>query len=409
MLNSMFLVPPTPLRKTKGRVPAELSAYAMKLIHRDLEVRPATAKDARRLLADLERYEGVDWRELPIHPAFSQLPPEPPEAKPLPVEARQPEGPQEPIPSHPLPVQVGPADAAPVPSPVQVAPADAAPLPSAAARAPVQHSPRRARLRPVFLGALSLSVFAAAVAASLLHTSAQPERPPVARSTPADQLPVSSPLAEKPTSRPERLASPLPTQKEASPSVKLPDNSPTLTNGVPDPQQVQRVSARRAVIKKCAALVASVAWLEAGCTGVQTRPDPEPCPEGALKAMDELGWSVGYEIPGPDILLDVTKGTYEESREQPDAVWKDGPVTGALIRAEGKAPAGMRVDGHLWTTGDRIYGRYVRAHLPGGRTVPICLELANSGELGTPLEEGSKPGAPVAVKVSGTAAVKRWR
>ncbi|WP_375758681.1 serine/threonine protein kinase [Corallococcus exercitus] len=409
VLNSMLLVPPTPLRKTKGRVPAELSAYAMKLIHRDLEVRPATAKDARRLLADLERYEGADWREIPIHPASSQLPPEPPEAEPLPVEARQPEGPQEPFPSHPLPVQVWPADAAPVPSPVQVASADAAPVPSAAARAPVQHSPRRARLRPVFLGALALSVFAAVLVASLLHTSAQPERPSVARSTPADQFPASSPLAEKPTSRPERLASPLAIQKEASPSVKLPDNSPTLTNGVPDPQQVQRVSARRAVIKKCTALVASVAWLEAGCTGVQTRPDPEPCPEGALKAMHELGWSVGYEFPGPGILLDVTKGTYEEAREQPDAVWKDGPVTGALIRAEGKAPAGMRVDGHLWTTGDRIYGRYVRAHLPGGRTAPICLELANSGELGTPLEEGSKPGAPVAVKVSGTAAVKRWR
>jgi serine/threonine-protein kinase len=409
VLNSMLLVPPTPYRATKGRVPAELSAYAMKLLHRDLEVRPATAKDARRLLADLERYEGADWREIPIHPASSQLPPEPPEEEPLPVEARQPEGPQEPFPSHPLPVQVVPADAAPVPSPVQVAPAHAAPVPSAAARAPVQHNPRRASLRPVFLGALALSVFAAVVAASLLHMSAQPERPPVARSTPADQLPASSTLAEKPTSRPERLASPLPTQKEASPSVKLPDNSPTLTNGVPDPQQVQRVSARRAVMKKCAALVASVAWLEAGCTGVQTRPDPEPCPEGALKAMKELGWSVGYEIPGPGILLDVTKGTYEEAREQPDAVWKDGPVTGALIRAEGKAPAGMRVDGHLWTTGDRIYGRYVRAHLPGGRTVPICLELANSGELGSPLEEGSKPGAPVAVKVSGTVAVKRWR
>ena len=111
----------------------------------------------------------------------------------------------------------------------------------------------------------------------------------------------------------------------------------------------------------------------------------------------------------PFILLDVTKGSAEEAREQPLTVWKDGPVTGALIRAEGKAPAGMRVDGHLWTTGDRIYGRYVRAHLPGGRTVPICLELANVGELGSTLEEGSKPGAPVASKVSGTVAVERWR
>jgi serine/threonine protein kinase len=409
VLNSMLLIPPTPYRATKGRVPAELSAYAMKLIHRDLEVRPATAKDARRLLADLERYEGTDWREISIHPASSQLPPEPPDAEPLPVEARQPEGPQEPIPSHPLPVQVGPADAAPVPAPVHVAPApaDAAPVPSAAGAGP-QHSARRAWLRPVFLGALALSVLAAVVAASLLHRPAQPEPPPVARSAPAEQPPASSTLAEKPTSRPERLASPLPTQKEASLSVKLPDNSPTLTNGVPDPQQAQRVSARRALIKKCAALVASVAWLEAGCPGVQTRPDPEPCPEEAVKAMrQELGWALGTY--GPFILLDVTKGSVEEAREQPLTVWKDGPVTGEVIRPEGKEPVAMRIDGHLWTTGDRIYGRYVRAHLPGGRTVPICLELTAEDDLGVDKREGSKPGAPVGPKVSSTWAAKRWR
>jgi hypothetical protein len=198
-------------------------------------------------------------------------------------------------------------------------------------------------------------------------------------------------------------------QKEASLSVKLTDNSPTLTNGVPNPQQAQRVSARRALIKKCAALVASVAWLEAGCTGVQTRPDPEPCPEEAIKAMrQELGWPTVNSY-GPFILLDVTKGSAEEAREQPDAVWKDGPVTGALIKPEGKAPAGMRIDGHLWTTGDRIYGRYVRAHLPGGRTVPICLELENADGLGSEKRKGSKPGAPVASKVSETRAVKQWR
>ena len=442
VLNSMLTTPPTPHRKTKGRVPAELSAYAMKLISRDLEVRPATAKDARRPLVDLVRFEGDTWREIPLHPAAAQLPREPADEEPVPVEAREPEGPQHPIPSHPLPAQVGPApapaDAAPAPSPVRVAPADAAPAPSpvqvapapadaapapspvqvapapadaapvpAAAGTAAQRSPRRAWLRPVFLGALALSVFAAVMAASLLHGPAQPELPPVARSAPAEHPPASSTLAEKPTTRPERLASLLPTQMEASLPVKLPDDSPTLTTGVPNPQQAQRVSARRALIKKCAALVASVAWLEAGCTGVQTRPDPESCPEEALKAMRELDWSVGSH--GPFILLDVTKGSVEEAREQPETVWKDGPVTGALIRPEGKAPAGMRIDGHLWTTGDRIYGRYVRAHLPGGRTVPICLELVNAGDLGQPKREGSKPGHTLGDKVSNTHAAKQWR
>ena len=134
---------------------------------------------------------------------------------------------------------------------------------------------------------------------------------------------------------------------------------------------------------------------------------PEPCPEEAVKAMrQELGWSV--DSWGPFILLDVTKGSAEEAREQPHTVWKDGPVTGALIKPRGKAPAGMRIDGHLWTTGDKIYGRYVRAHLPGGRTVPICLELHNAG-LGSRLREGSKSGAPIASKVSETWTAKQWR
>ncbi|WP_224250226.1 serine/threonine protein kinase [Hyalangium gracile] len=373
VLNSMVITPPTPHRATQGRVPMELSAYAMRLISRDLEVRPATAKDARRPLADLARFEGEDWRERPIHPA-------------------------------PLPLRREPVEGEPVLAPAS---ADAAPVPSAA-----QRRRRRPWLRPVFVGLLALSVFAAVVAVFLLHRPPQPESPPVTRSAPADQPPASSPLTEKPTSRPARLASALPTQKEVSPSVKLPDNSPTLTNGVPNPQQVQRASGRRvpSKVEQCMLLVASVAWLEAGCTGVQKRPDPEPCPKEAVEAMwKELGWHMGYDTSGPGILLDVTKGSLEEADEQPLAVWKDGPVTGALIRPHYKAPAGMRVDGHLWTTGDRIYGRYVRAHLPGGRTVPICLELTDVRELGSEKLEGSKPGAPVGTKVSETQAVKQWR
>jgi serine/threonine-protein kinase len=194
--------------------------------------------------------------------------------------------------------------------------------------------------------------------------------------------------------------------------VKQSDTSPTLTNGTPNAQQGQRASTRRALIKKCAALVASVAWLEAGCTGVQTRPDPEDCPEDAVKAMEqELGWRLGGRAVQPFILLDPTKGTVEEQRgQQPPLVLKDGPVTGALIHAEGKAPAGIRLDGHLWTTGDRIYGRYVRAHLPGGRVVPICVELGNDRDKpGIDKEEGSKPGHTLGPRASSGLAVERWR
>jgi hypothetical protein len=44
-------------------------------------------------------------------------------------------------------------------------------------------------------------------------------------------------------------------------------------------------------------------------------------------------------------------------------VFKDGPVTGALSEPNGKAPEGTILEGHLWTTGDKIVGRYFRARL----------------------------------------------
>jgi hypothetical protein len=125
-----------------------------------------------------------------------------------------------------------------------------------------------------------------------------------------------------------------------------------------------------------------------------------------------------YPAPGTVtlILLDAlivresveVEGRARFSRVDPGV--KDGPVTGALARAEGKAPVGTLLDGHLWTTtGDWIYGRYYRAHLPGGRTVPICVELQTGANLGHHKEEESKPGAPVGLKESSSVAVERWR
>jgi serine/threonine-protein kinase len=379
-LGNEVMEPPTPHRATQGRVPAELSAYAMTLIQHQPERRPATAKDARRPLEEFARLEGEGWHR-PIHPVAAQLPPEPPEAAPVPVPTGPPGGVQVPPPSQPLPAQVSPAPTA--------------------ARGPAQHGPRRAWQRSAFFGLLALSVLVAVVAAILLHSPAPP--------------PTSSVLAEKPTSRPTPLASPLPTQQEASPSVTPPYNSLTFPSATPNPQQVQKVSGRRVRSKaeKCALLVASLAWLEAGCSGVQTRPEPEACPAEAIKAMEqELGWDLDGIGSGPGVVLDVTRGSIEEIRRtQPGpTVWKDGPVTGAVALPKGKAPEGTRLDGHLWTTGERIYGRYVRAHLPGGRTVPICVELVEGGgELGIEKEKGSKPGAPMADRVAATWAVSRWR
>jgi serine/threonine-protein kinase len=142
---------------------------------------------------------------------------------------------------------------------------------------------------------------------------------------------------------------------------------------------------------------------------VQKRPQPgEACPEKSIQAMEqELGWLVDSN-EAPFIAVEVTKGrgtSYETT-----AVFEDGPVIGELIEPHHKAPKGTRLEGHLWTTGDRIYGRYVRAILPGGRTVPICTELVESeSEVGVPKQAGSKPGHAVGLQAAQTRNVSWWR
>jgi serine/threonine-protein kinase len=213
-------------------------------------------------------------------------------------------------------------------------------------------------------------------------------------------------LAEKPTSPSAPLPSLLPSQNEERHTVKAPENSPPLPQGTP---------AALSKAAACALLVASFAWTEAGCSGVQLRPEPgKACPEDTMKAMEkELGWEVESTQPG--ILIDVTKPHpddlgEERTHENTRAVFKDGPVTGALYEAEGKAPKGTRLEGHLWTTGDQIYGRYYHAHLPNGRTVPICLEIADSStSVGTDKVEGSKPGHAVGRRVVNGWLPERWR
>ncbi|WP_224366365.1 serine/threonine protein kinase [Hyalangium versicolor] len=377
------VAPQSPFKVTQGRVPLDLSNYALLLLHEDLGERPATAKDARRPLEDFTQCEGPEWRGTRVHPVSAQLPPAPAEEAVV-VEDDQPQGLEEPIPVHPSAVQgVGRA------------------------------ALKGVRLewgRPALVGLLVLGVLAAAGAASLLHRPAQPGQSPVAGSAPTEQPPPSPALAEKPTSRPAQLPSPLPTQKETSPSVQLPENSPTLTSGIPNPR---KASPRRVLskVQRCALLVFTLAWAEEGCTGVQTRPDPEACPQEAVDAMEkELGWFVVTQQPA--LVIDVTKGRAPSPLakiEDAHTVLNDGPVTGELTRDEGKAPKGTRLEGHLWTTGDRIYGRYRRAYLPGGRSVPICVELGNDLPVGLDKEEGSKPGAAVGPKEANGRAVRQWR
>jgi serine/threonine-protein kinase len=191
----------------------------------------------------------------------------------------------------------------------------------------------------------------------------------------------------------------------------LSDNSPTLTSTAPEAQDPRKKGVRRELTlnEKCALAVSMAAWLKLGCSGVQLHPVPdEPCPKEAIKAMREvLHWSTGDSAPEFQFIVDVKQSG--GSPEDGNAVFTDGPVQGAMGQKQGEAPEGMLLDGHLWTSGDRIYGRYFQAHVPGKGTLPVCVEIYSVPHLGIKKGEGSKPGAVVGPATWSAVATRRYR
>src|SRR6185503_7699574 len=74
-LGSEVIEPPSPWKVTKGRVPADLSGFAMKLISPDLSVRYTVAKGAKRALEELVGSEDPEWDAGSVHPARAQFSP----------------------------------------------------------------------------------------------------------------------------------------------------------------------------------------------------------------------------------------------------------------------------------------------------------------------------------------------
>jgi serine/threonine-protein kinase len=117
----------------------------------------------------------------------------------------------------------------------------------------------------------------------------------------------------------------------------------------------------------------SAAWVAAGCAGVQVRPPPAECPKEARRAMRELGWYVGMG-GGPLVVWDRTHDDYGTS----EVVVPVGPIVSRMIKATGKAPEGTLLYGRLWVDEKKqaVWGRWTEAELPGGRKVPVCVEMS---------------------------------
>ncbi|XXF76528.1 serine/threonine-protein kinase [Myxococcaceae bacterium GXIMD 01537] len=151
-----------------------------------------------------------------------------------------------------------------------------------------------------------------------------------------------------------------------------------------------------------------------GCPGAQVKPpESEACPEEARKAMFEvLGLTRSSELRA---LIDVNQ---PPEGHQP-GTYRDGPVVGQVVGEEWtdpRLPAGTLLYGELWTGPGILWrdkpavtGRYTRAKLPDGRTLPVCILLGNNpSEAGWEALPGSKPGAARLPRELPVWPISRW-
>ncbi|NNB94289.1 hypothetical protein HI113_10270 [Corallococcus exiguus] len=120
----------------------------------------------------------------------------------------------------------------------------------------------------------------------------------------------------------------------------------------------------------------------------------------------------GWEKPGalrldPHESVQVTIDRRQPGLPGDAGVFRDGPVTGVVFKGRKYLPTGTVFSGRLWTgDGTFLLARYTEAHLPDGRTLPVCFTIGEDG----PVEpyKNSKPGAVRYSRVDVAYVVDRW-
>ncbi|WP_216669326.1 MULTISPECIES: serine/threonine protein kinase [Corallococcus] len=358
---------PRSARELNARVPAGLSDVAMRFIAREPEQRPPTAEVMRRELAALVGEVGPEWT-VPVH-----------------------------VPSLRPP---------------------AAPASNTDEETPPALRVRRARV--VDAGVALLVVVAVAGAFMWLRPASHPvssedvERPP-APTSPGDAGVAS--LIPAPMSLQD--AGPSPDAGDmlaaSSPGVALPPLAPVRKESsavkrapiVASPSKKDSTASSRAeFLAKCAAASAAVA-LQLGCpSSSQVRPESGACPEEARNAMHTWDKPDGLHLTKGDSVL-VTIDKSQPGDPGDEGVFRDGPVTGVVWSGTKYLPTGTVFSGRLWTgDGTFLLARYTEAHLPDGRTLPVCFAIGEEGPKGA--WDGSKPGAVLYTRVANAYAVDRW-
>lgn len=142
-----------------------------------------------------------------------------------------------------------------------------------------------------------------------------------------------------------------------------------------------------------------------GCVGgPQPRPQPPPaeCPPGAAATHKRYGL----------IRRDVHGAHFGPIRQGVQYVpVREGEISAEIIGPWGLFPDWTTFSGRLYFGTERVYGRFTKATLPNGETVPVCLQLMTIGEhppLGIVKEAGSTATRPVVYSSVSVQAVDRF-
>ncbi len=105
---------------------------------------------------------------------------------------------------------------------------------------------------------------------------------------------------------------------------------------------------------------------------IRSEPPPEPCPPGAIEAMEEFGIR-------PYPYLVGTGTVFWEVKSIQITTVTEGMVKVRHARGLGTLPQWTALFGRL-IFGERVYGRLTRARSPDGKIdIPVCLEIVDAG------------------------------
>ncbi|MFL5358808.1 serine/threonine protein kinase [Archangium sp.] len=348
MVRSILQEDPEAPHLLNPRVPPALGALCLRLLAKAPEARFPDARALEAALEDAAARADDAWA-VPLFPGGRR------ERRPVP--ALEAEG-------APAPVLV--SEVAPVAAPV-VAPALA----------------ERARPGGGWWPWAAGFVLGAAVVAGVLLFLPRAGRRAPEEQVPAARVASATPRITSPTpSQPQQA---VPRQEMAPPRVTGDVGPGAVPRASPTPAPVARATRSEDTAMKKSQTARSL--LTVGClagsacaSGPHQRPPPpeEECPPGSIEFAKQAGILAEENL--------VVFPSFESTRV---AIVREGEVSVELAMDWRELPAGTVFTGRTMFGTDRVYGRFTRARLPGGETVPVCMAWLSTDGLGIKMEPGS--------------------